>query len=200
LRATVVAALAFLSLGPRLWVSQRPAFLPGRLSARPRRGAGKDRAACGTHSSAQQIDKEVLDALRRLDVRHAEVRRDLVILACAISAGIHGALVPGHVAEGMGAGVGFAVGTALLAASAVIVTLRPASTLALVGAAAVLAGLIVSYALATTIGVPSLHPEPEPVDGLAIATKAIETAGVLAALTLIRRPAVAITHPEPKGT
>jgi uncharacterized protein (DUF1499 family) len=41
-----------------------------------------------------------------------------VILACAISAGIHGALVPEHFDEGAGAGLGFASATVLLAAFA----------------------------------------------------------------------------------
>ena len=39
----------------------------------------------------------------------AELRADVVILACAVSAGIHGALVPEHFAEGTGAGLGFVV-------------------------------------------------------------------------------------------
>lgn len=131
---------------------------------------------------------------------HAELRRDTVILACAISAGIHGALVSNHLAEGTGAGVGFAAATLMLAASAIAVTLRPASALALAGAASLLAGLLASYAFATTTGLPVLHPDPEPVDGLAIATKAIEGVGLLAALTLIRRPRVAVSLPQPKGT
>jgi hypothetical protein len=134
-------------------------------------------------------------------VSSLELRRDIVILACAISAGVHGALVPAHFDEGIGAGLGFAVATVLLAALAVALTLRPASALALAGAAAVFAGLLVSYALATTTGVPALHPEPEPVDGLALATKAIEAVGLLAALNLLRhgRRAVACTLPQPKG-
>jgi hypothetical protein len=135
-------------------------------------------------------------------VSSLELRRDIVIIACAISAGIHGALVPDHFAEGTSAGVGFAAATALLAALVVAMTLRPASALALAAAAAVLLGLLASYLLATTTGLPVLHPEPEPVDGLAIATKAIEAAGLLAALQLLRhdRPAVTATHPQPKGT
>ena len=44
--------------------------------------------------------------------------RDVVILACAVSAGIHGALVPAHLDEGTGAGVGFAAATVLLPAIA----------------------------------------------------------------------------------
>ena len=121
-----------------------------------------------------------------------ELKRDLVIVACAISAGIHGALAPDHFAETTAAGLGFVAATVLLAALAVAATLRPASTLPLVGAATVLAGLLVSYALAVTTGLPLLHPDPEPVDGLAFATKAIELVGLLAATSL--------TFPERKGT
>lgn len=128
-----------------------------------------------------------------------ELRRDIVILACAISAGIHGALVPGHFDEGTGAGLGFAAATVLLAALVVALTLRPASALALAGAAAVFVGLLVSYALATTTGLPVLHPDPEPVDGLALATKAIEAVGLLAATSLLWRP-VAVIPLRPKGT
>jgi hypothetical protein len=131
-----------------------------------------------------------------------ELRRDVVILACAISAGIHGALAPEHFREGTGAGVGFVAATVALAALAAALTLRQASQLALVGAAAVLAGLLGAYGLATTTGLPLLHPEAEPLDGLALATKAIELIGLLAVSTLIRRPSVAVTHqqPHPKGT
>ena len=131
-----------------------------------------------------------------------ELRRDIVILACAISAGIHGALVPDHLAESTGAGFGFVAATGLLGALVVAMTLRPASALALAGAAALLLGLLASYLLATTTGLPVLHPEPEPADGLALATKAIEAAGLLAALQLLRpgRPAVTATLPYPKGT
>ena len=131
-----------------------------------------------------------------------ELRRDIVILACAISAGIHGALVPDHLDDGTAAGLGFAGATILLAALVVALTLRPASALALAGAATVLLGLLGGYLLATTTGLPVLHPEPEPVDGLALATKAIEAAGLLAALQLLQhgQPAVTATLPQPKGT
>jgi hypothetical protein len=106
--------------------------------------------------------------------------RDLVILACAISAGIHGALTPAHFEESTGAGLGFVAAAALLAAIAAALTLRPASELALAGAATVLVGLLASYVFATTTGVPVLHPEPEPVGALALATKAVEAVGLIA--------------------
>ena len=127
------------------------------------------------------------------------LRRDVVILACAISAGIHGALVPGHFDEGTDAGLGFAAATVALAGLVVWLTWRPASAPALAAATVTFAGLLGSYALATTTGLPVLHPDPEPVDGLALATKAIEAAGLLAATSLLWRQ-VAISLPQPKGT
>jgi hypothetical protein len=70
------------------------------------------------------------------------LRRDVVILACAISAGIHGALAPGHFAEGIGAGGGFVAATVVLALLAIVLTRRPNSRLALAGAVGVFVGLI----------------------------------------------------------
>jgi hypothetical protein len=128
----------------------------------------------------------------------AELRGDVVILACAISAGIHGALVPGHFDEGIGAGLGFLAATIALGGLVVWLTWRPASASALAAAAVTFGGLLASYALATTTGLPVLHPDPEPVDGLALATKAIETVGLLAATSLLWRR-VAATLPQPKG-
>ncbi len=128
--------------------------------------------------------------------------RDLVVLACAISAGIHAALTPAHFAEGAGPGVGFLGAAVVLAALVIVQSRRPGSTTALAVAALVLSGLLASYALATTTGLPVLHPDPEPIDGLALATKAIETAGLLAAahhLLWRGRPAVAVNHPRTKG-
>jgi hypothetical protein len=132
-------------------------------------------------------------------VKFADLRRDVVILGCAISAGIHGALAPGHFDEGTGAGLGFATATVLLAILVVGLTLRPGSAFALAAAGAVLLGLLVSYVFAVTTGLPVLHPQPEPLDGLALATKAIETVGLVAVAALLWRPSVALT-PYPKGT
>jgi hypothetical protein len=128
----------------------------------------------------------------------AELRVDIVILVCAISAGVHGALVKDHFQEGTGAGVGFVVATVLLAAVAIILT-HHRSQLVVVGAAVILAGLIVSYMLVITTGVPVLHPDVEAVNGLALFSKTIEVLGLLAASSLIRRPSFS-TLTQPKGT
>jgi hypothetical protein len=129
----------------------------------------------------------------------AELKGDVVLLACAISAGIHGALVPAHFDEGAGAGFGFAAAAVALAGLVAWLTWRPASRFALAVAAAAFLGLLGSYALATSTGLPVLHPNPEPVDGLALATKAIEAIGLLAAASLLRRPVASLAL-RPKGT
>jgi len=117
------------------------------------------------------------------------LERDVLVLACAISAGIHAALVPEHLEEGRAAAGGFAVSAVLLAPLAVALTYRITPFL-LFAAGALMTGLIVSYALAITTGVPVLHPEVESVEGLALFTKAVEVAGLVAAadLLLSRRP------------
>ena len=119
-----------------------------------------------------------------------ELRIDIVILACAVSAGIHGALVEDHFREGTGAGIGFVVATVLLAAVALTLTRKPPQ-FAFVAAAAILIGLIASYGLAISTGVPVLHPDVEAVDGLALLTKAVEVIGAVAAASLVRRPSFA---------
>jgi hypothetical protein len=130
-------------------------------------------------------------------VTRAELRTDVVILSCAISAGIHGALVPDHFEEGAGAGLGFVAATLLLALLAVVLTHRP-NQLAFLATTAVFVGLIASYALVTTAGFPLLHPEREAVDGLALCTKAVETVGLVLAASLLPRPLH--TLEQPKGT
>jgi hypothetical protein len=132
-------------------------------------------------------------------VTFAELRTDLVILTCAVSAGIHGALVPDHFEEGTGAGLGFVVATVVLAVLTVVLTRKP-TQLALLGTAGVFAGLIASYALVITTGFPILHPDPEAVDGLALFTKAVEAVGLVLAASLLRRPSLAVTLTQPKGT
>jgi hypothetical protein len=127
---------------------------------------------------------------------------DVLVVACAVSAGIHAALTPMHLREETVAGIGFLVSTLLLAALVVALTLRPASRFAAAAAAALLAGLLVAYAFAVTTGVPVLHPDVEPADGLGLATKAVELVGLAAALCLALpgRPAGGLTRLQPKGT
>ena len=133
-------------------------------------------------------------------IRLGAAERDLAIVACAISAGVHGALTPAHFAESIGTGLGFLVATVALALLALALT-RTTRPFVLIATAATMAGVLVSYGLAITSGFPVLHPDPEPVDGLAIATKLVEIVGLVAALDLLgRRVTTPLFHPTPKGT
>ena len=125
--------------------------------------------------------------------------RDLVIVACAISAGIHAALAPEHFRESTAAGVGFLAAAAILAAVAAALTRRPDSAFLLGVAAAIFAGLLGSYALASTTGLPLLQPEPEPVTGLALFTKGVEAVGLIAAVSSLT-PSSPPLLPRLKGT
>ncbi|HEX6724579.1 MAG TPA: hypothetical protein VF073_04990 [Gaiella sp.] len=132
----------------------------------------------------------------------ATVEHDVLMASCAISAGIHAALAPEHLREEPAAGIGFVVSAAVLAVLCVVLTYRPGSRPAVGAAVAVLAALLVAYALAITVGVPGLHPDAEPADGLGLATKAIELVGLAAALHLAMpgRHAGRLTRLQPKGT
>lgn len=112
----------------------------------------------------------------------------LLVASAAASAGIHGALVPEHLGENASAGGGFLAAAVLLAALVVALTRRAESRALLLVSALVFAGLLVAYALAATIGLPVLQPEPEPVDSVALATKGVEALGLIAALTLAFPP------------
>ena len=125
--------------------------------------------------------------------------RDALIVACAISAGIHAALTPEHFEEGVGAGGGFLVATILLGLVAIGLTRRADDAAPARGAALILAGLLASYGLAVTVGVPLLHPDVEPLDRLALTTKAIELVGLLAALPLLGK-AHSFQPLRPRGT
>lgn len=125
------------------------------------------------------------------------LQRDVLILACAISAGIHAALAPEHLEEGRAAAGGFAVSAVLLGVLAIGLTYRVTPFL-LLAAGALMSGLLVSYALAITTGVPILHPDVEPVDGLALFTKAVEIAGLVAAVDLLLRDLPHVIR-NPKG-
>jgi hypothetical protein len=129
----------------------------------------------------------------------AELKVDVVVLGCAVSAGIHGALVPDHLAEGTAAGLSFAGATVLLASLAVALTRNPSQPV-LLATAAVFAGLIAAYVAVIANGLPLVHPEQEAVDGLALFTKAVEAIGLFLALSLVRRPALSILAPKGNPT
>jgi len=92
----------------------------------------------------------------------AFVERDVLIVTCAISAGIHAALTPEHLTEGTGAGAGFLAAAVLLGGLAVALTRRP-SAVVLAGTAVVLSGLLAAAHLLwrgrPAVAVAHLQPE-----------------------------------------
>ena len=103
--------------------------------------------------------------------------RNVVLVACAASAGVHAGLVPSHLVENLWLGIAFAASVGLLLA--VIVSLwragdprRPAAP-----AAAVLAALVVAYSLSRTVGLAPLEEDVEPVDAIGLLTQGVQAAG-----------------------
>jgi hypothetical protein len=121
-------------------------------------------------------------------------RRDALIVCCAISAGIHAALVPEHMRESYATGTGFVAATIALVGLIVGLTARPESRAVTSFGILVLATLIVSYAIATATGIPILHPEVDPVDSVGVLSKAVELLGLSLACRL-RGPVQARTIP-----
>ena len=122
----------------------------------------------------------------------------VVVLAAAVSAGIHAGLVPEHLGEMPLLGVSFIVAVLTLLAIDIGVAVRPQAQLPAALAALLFAALILAYAASRSTGLPVLEPEPEPVDAIGIVTIAAQFAGLLAALWLTR--AAGGRRPVPSAT
>jgi hypothetical protein len=116
------------------------------------------------------------------------MKSDVVVLVCAISAGVHAALAPEHFTHSAATGIGFAAAAILLAPLALLLARDPTNRPALIAAAVVLAGLLVAYVFAITTGVPLFLPDPEPVELVAVVTKVVELVGLVAAVSLLASP------------
>ena len=81
-------------------------------------------------------------------------------------------------------GIAFVVAVGMLLAVGAAVVLFRGSALAVQAAALLFTGLIALYVAAATVGVPLLAPDPEGVDGVALATKVVESLGLVFALRL----------------
>jgi hypothetical protein len=111
--------------------------------------------------------------------------RNVLLVACAASAGVHAGLVPSHLVENLWRGIAFAGSVGLLLA--LIVSLWRAGDprrRAAPAAAAVLAALIAAYSLSRTVGLAPLEEHVEPVDAIGLLTQGVQVAGLIAALLL----------------
>ena len=110
--------------------------------------------------------------------------RNVVLMACAASAGVHAGLVPSHLAENVWLGIAFMGAVGLLLALTVSLA-RTGEPRRRAGPAAVLlAVLVVAYSLSRTVGLTPLEEHVEPVDALGVLTQAAQVAGLIAALFL----------------
>lgn len=110
----------------------------------------------------------------------------VVVGACAVSAGVHGALVPEHLQEAPALGVSFVVASILFLFASAVLVMRSGDQRAAQVTALLLAGLIASWAVSRISGIPVLQPRPESVDGLGLVTKLVEVLGLGFAVWLIQ--------------
>lgn len=104
----------------------------------------------------------------------------LVVLAAAVSAGIHAGLVPVHLEEMPLLGISFIMAVAALVGVGAAVALRPRAQLP----ASLFGAFILAYTASRTTGLPVLEPDPEAVDAIGIVSVAVQFVGALAALWL----------------
>ena len=139
-------------------------------------GTRKSRAAGAAKQAMTENEEDI--------PRPVALTAILVVLAAAVSAGIHAGLVPEHLAEMPLLGVSFIVSVLALLAIAAAMAFRPEAQLPASLAAFLFAGLILAYVASRTTGLPVLEPEPERVDAIGIVTVAVQLVGLLAALWL----------------
>ena len=117
-------------------------------------------------------------------VMSATLSRNVVLVACAASAGVHAGLVPSHLDENLRLGIAFAASVGLLLALTVSLARTGDPRRRAAPAAAVLATLIVAYSLSRTVGLAPLEEHVEPVDAIGLLTQGVQAAGLVAALHL----------------
>src|SRR5919199_2285548 len=109
---------------------------------------------------------------------------ELLVLASAVSAGVHAGLAPEHLHEWAPLGAAFVASAAAAALAVTALVLRPASPWPPRALGALLGGLVVAYALTRLAALPPLDPERESLDVVGVCTCALEALGIAAAVRL----------------
>src|SRR5919201_3343725 len=109
---------------------------------------------------------------------------DVLVVAGAVSAGVHAGLAPEHLREWLPLGAAFVAAAAAAALPVAVFVLRPASPWPPRALGALLGGLVVAYALTRLAALPPLDPERESLDVVGVCTTAVEALGVAAAVRL----------------
>jgi len=113
--------------------------------------------------------------------------RGVVVVTCAVSAGVHAGLVSAHLGESPALGVGFVLSALLLLWAAASLAEPGAARERTAAAAALLGGLIAAYVASRTVGLPLPRTHVEPVDAVGLVTQILQGAGLCAALRLYQR-------------
>lgn len=113
--------------------------------------------------------------------------RNVLIVVCAVSAGVHAALAPAHVEESPVLGGGFVIAAGALVAVAFWLSTHPRLDVVVIDAAMVLlAGLIIAYVVSRTAGLPVGGEGVERVDVTGAVTQVLQLVGLGAALAIRR--------------
>jgi hypothetical protein len=115
-------------------------------------------------------------ATLRVDVEGAH----LCAVACAASAGVHGALVVPHAGESTSMAVAFAAATVALALAALGQALGPPPVVS-AAVSALLLAVAAGYLMSRTSGIPGLTEHPEPFEPVGVAISLLETAAAVVA-------------------
>jgi hypothetical protein len=126
---------------------------------------------------------------RAEDQRGAKDLVEGLLIACALSAGVHIALAPEHLSESALLGLSFIAAAVLLLALGLGVYLHPQSGLLALAIALLSSALIAAYAASRTVGLPVLHPAPEALDAIGVITKAVEAIALALSVRLLLEPA-----------
>ena len=119
------------------------------------------------------------------------MNRTLLLVAGAVSAGVHAGLAPEHLHEWPPLGAAFVAAATAGALLVAALVLRPESLWPPRILATLLGGLIVAYALTRLAALPPLDPDREPLDLLGVCTCVVEAAGLVAVV----RPRLTLVTP-----
>jgi len=119
-----------------------------------------------------------------LDTPAGRVTTNIVVFACAVSAGVHAGLVPEHLRTEPRLGIAFITAVALLLAVGGTAAVRPWDRRVAAVAALLLAGLIAAYWATRSTGIPLLAPDAEAVDAIGVITTLVEAFGLVSAVAL----------------
>lgn len=117
---------------------------------------------------------------------HASRGRSWLLVAGAISVGVHAGLAPQHLHEWAPLGAAFVVAAVTGSAAVAALALRPASPWPPRLLGVLFGGLIAAYALTRLFALSPLDPTREPLDLIGTCTGAVEATGLVVALRLNR--------------